>query len=193
MIRIVFTWVGTAASILGLVIADWPTALEHQGWLVAVSMMLSIGLIWDVAAHLRHRPKTLRTADEIKRYMHAWIRGGGRVVVFTRDMTWVDSADIKSLLMEKARAHELTICLPSGIPLTAELAAEGASIITYEELGYVPTSRFTIVNDGRGDSHVAVGRRIDGKHVIEEFSLGSHAVFSVAKDLVEILRKRSQP
>src|SRR5436853_7701452 len=112
MIRIIFTWLGTAASIIGLVFAAQPGALQHEGWLVTVSTVILLGALWDVWEHAKTRPKRFDSADTIKKYMNDWIHSGGRVVVFTRDMTWVDSEDMKGLLREKARAHELTICLP---------------------------------------------------------------------------------
>ncbi|MCI0562065.1 MAG: hypothetical protein MN733_26555, partial [Nitrososphaera sp.] len=85
--------------------------------------------------------------------------------------------------------NELTICLPDRIALADELEREGARVCLYPRLGYTPQSRFTIINKDRMDSQVAVGRRIRDKHVIEEFSLGEHPVFSVANDLVEVISR----
>ncbi|MBA7716071.1 hypothetical protein ES703_125132 [subsurface metagenome] len=119
--------------------------------------------------------------------MYKWISGGGRVEILSHDMSWVSDEEMKELLRSKARKDELCLCLPKEIPLSEELKKEGAQIYTYSELKYVPQSRFTIINSGRMDSQVAVGRRSGEKHVIEEFSIGKHPIFSVANDLVNLI------
>lgn len=189
MTRILVGWLGTAASVAGLLVTVPPN--RPLAW-----ALVSIGgcfflflLITDLVEFRRHQPKKFKTPQKIRAFMRNWIALGSRVAIFTRDMTWADSKDIRDLLVRKARADELTICCPKSIAITDELALEGARIVTYGHLGYVPLSRFTIVHDGRDDSHVAVGRRINNVHVIEEFSNGSHPVFAVTKDLVEMLRR----
>ena len=65
---------------------------------------------------------------------------------------------MENLLKDKAARKELSICLPKHTQLTRKLKTSGADVFTYEEIGHVPSSRFTIINDGRMDAAVAIGR-----------------------------------
>jgi hypothetical protein len=121
--------------------------------------------------------------------MKNWISKGGRVAVFTRDMTWANDNDMKKLLTKKAKDHELLLIMPEKIELSNQLETDGAEIFTYQELNHDPESRFTIIHKGRMDSEVAVGRKVNGKHKIEEFQKGQHPIFSIADDLIDILIK----
>ena len=114
------------------------------------------------------------------------------MAIFTRDMSWAGEARIKRLLMTKAQANELTICMPKMIPLAQELADAGAKILTYPQLDFVPSSRFTIINADRMDAQVAIGRTIGEYHVIEEHAAGTHPIHAVTKDLVELVRQVSE-
>src|SRR5206468_672153 len=61
----------------------------------------------------------------IKRYMLNWIEHGGRVAIWTRDMSWAQNPETRRLLTEKARRNELILCLPE----LNELARERAPVL----------------------------------------------------------------
>jgi hypothetical protein len=188
-------WLGTMTSVVGLVVTLWPTdGMSHwtRFWLVASLVLMLWMFVADLRHHWRSRPRAYKTKEAINDYMFGWISRGGRVVIFTRDMTWATERRISALLLKKARAGELSVCLPSPIPFSEELRNAGAEVSTYRELGYVPTSRFTIINADRLGAQIAIARPTDGVHIIEEFNEGDHPVFAVAKDLVEIVRKLSR-
>jgi len=129
--------------------------------------------------------------EGIKRYMHAWIEHGGRVAIWTRDMSWANNADTRGLLKKKAGRGELILCLPEQNALTKELAAAGAEICTYgAQCLESPASRFTIVFFGRDGSRVAVGRADGDTHVIDEFAASGHPAFYLAEDLIALVRAR---
>src|SRR6266571_3685379 len=92
-----------------------------------------------------------RTDSEgIKRYMHDWIQHGGRVAIWTRDMSWAQNAQTRRLLREKAERRELILCLPEPNELARELSAAGAEICAYGAQHLEsPASRFTIAFFGR--------------------------------------------
>src|SRR5207249_2946132 len=115
----------------------------------------------------------------IRAYMRRWLSFGGRAVVFTRDMTWADDPSVTNVLMEKARQHELTICIEHMIPLAEELQQQGAEVISYGELHVVPRSRYTIIDFERDSARVAVGGAVGRSHVIQEFRNGEHPFFGV--------------
>ena len=121
--------------------------------------------------------------------MHDWIEHGGRVAIWTRDMSWAQNPETRRLLAEKARRNELILCLPELNELATELAAAGAEVCAYGA-GHLesPASRFTIAFFGRDGSRVAVGRAEGDTHVIDEFSAGGHPAFHLAEDLITLVR-----
>jgi hypothetical protein len=189
------TWLGTATSLVGLVLALRPPGTPltaTQGALLAlVALGFAVLVLLDIRDHLRSRRHVLKREEQIVQYMYDWIAKGGRAAIFTNDMSWARDNRIVELLHRKARNDELTVCLPRRIPLVEGLANSGARVFTYEQLDYTARSRFTIVNYGRMDAQLAVGRRVRDRHVIEEYSLGEHPVFAIASDLVELVKRIS--
>ncbi|MBX9829802.1 MAG: hypothetical protein K2Y27_33025 [Xanthobacteraceae bacterium] len=180
------------ATVLGLYFS-LPAPRPTDWWHIALLTLLGVGFlglaIWEAWSHLRSSPKKIRLEDKAKinRYMRDWIASGGRTVVFTRDMSWVSEGDTKSMLLEKAKRHELTICVEKMIPVAEELGCAGANVVMYGELGHVPRSRYTIVDFERDGARVAVGGVIGRHHIIQEFRIGEHPFFAVAEDLAKIL------
>lgn len=162
-----------------------------------------------VLEYVAHRAKRYPTPARINRFMHSWISQRGRIAIFSNDLTWVSEEvhvgsvervllrltggtrpTIKELLLMKARRGELKLCLPSPNALSQELAAAGAAVSTYEPLGLIPKSRFTIVRFGQQGAAVAIGRPgADGVHRIEVFSEGHHPAFAMAQDLVDFITR----
>lgn len=185
------------ASLVALILTIEPkTGLTGWG-IAAVTGSILLGCLYiasDTVSTLRHAPRRYganqRQERRIKRFMLRWIKHGGRIVIFSRDLTWVDS-EVKDLLLRKALADELTIVVPRETALITELREAGAAVVRYD-VNYVIKSRFTIVNYGREGAEVAVGRRVDGAHVIETFAQGGDAVYSLAEDLLEILTRHPQ-
>lgn len=129
----------------------------------------------------------------IKKYMLHWIAYGGRVAIWTRDMSWANDEGSKKLLTEKAKNKELIICLPAHTSFSEELQNDGAEIYVYgKSLLSEPSARFTIAFYGRDGSKVAIGRAKLDKHIIEEFGTGSHPAFNLANELVQIAKNASQ-
>ena len=187
------SWLAAITSVAGFFITVYPHGQSLnalQGGLICLTIIFFGYLIYaDINDHFKNRQKVFRNDSEINEYMYNWILKGGRVAIFTHDMSWANGQKMKDLLFAKARNNELCICLPKRISLTDELIEYGAEILTYEKLNYIPKSRFTIVNKDRMDACVAVGRRVKEVHKIEEYSVGQHPVFDVAKDLVEIIKR----
>jgi len=121
--------------------------------------------------------------------MHGWIAHGGRVAIWTRDMSWAQNSDTRQLLMDKAKRGELVICLPECSGLASDLRRVGAEVCVYgNSLLESPSSRFTVALLGRDGSRVAVGRAEGDTHVIDEFNSGGHPAFHLAADLVALAR-----
>lgn len=71
-----------------------------------VAAILFAGVSADLIQYIRHRPKRYKTTTQINDYMYRWISTGGRVAIFTRDMSWANEPRIKDLLLNKARAED---------------------------------------------------------------------------------------
>ena len=131
--------------------------------------------------------------ESIRNYMLHWIAYGGRVAIWTRDMSWAKGDKSQNLLREKAENGELIICLPNHTDFSRELETKGAQIYVYgRELLSDPSARFTIAFYGRDGSKVAIGRAQADKQVVEEFSSGAHPSFQLAYELVQIAKNISQ-
>jgi len=185
---------GSLASLVGLLLLFLPSPKDLPWWaivlLVVAPLLLVVFVVLEFLTHqgcCRVYGKT--DTEGIKRYMHDWIEHGGRVAIWTRDMSWAHDADTHRLLKQKAAHGELILCLPEQNEIAKELAAAGAEVCVYgTNLLESPASRFTIVFFGRDGARVAVGRAVGDTHVIDEFNSGSHPAFYLAADLIALVR-----
>ena len=210
--RFVVSLISQVCVAVGILIgiAAWEgndTVRWSVGAIVLIFVLISMTLL--ISEYKAHRAKRYPTPARINQFMHSWISQPGRTAIFSNDMTWVSgeihvrplvavihklrgtrAPSIKELLIRKARADELLLCIPRPNELSNELAAEGAAVSTYEALNLVPKSRFTIVRYGQAGAAVAIGRADqDGVHEIERFSEGHHPGFALASDLVDFVRR----
>lgn len=158
--------------------------------LLTFALITMLGfLIWyEISTSTGKRVYSLSNTEGIKSYMLHWIENGGRVAVWSRDLSWVDD-EAKSLLKHKAAKGELILCLPEAIELSKELAESKAEVHYYGSTFKEDTNaRFTIAFYGRDGSKVAVGRTKADKHVVEEFGSGEHPAYYLAHDLVKFAK-----
>lgn len=182
---------GSLASLVGVVVGFFPK--EPPRWVVVLLVLaivcLAVFVILELAAHRRRHVFAKSDAEGIKRYMHAWIQHGGRVAIWSRDLSWAHNAVTRRLLTDKSARGELILSLPEPIPLSNELAAAGAEVCTYGARRLEsPASRFTIAFFGRAGSRVAVGHEAGEVHIIDEFHAGEHPAFYLAEDLIALAR-----
>jgi hypothetical protein len=193
LVRKLVTLVASFASIAGLLVAFLPSPKDLPWWavtvLVVATFLLAVVVVLEFLDHRGRRVYAKVDREGIRRYMHGWIEHGGRVAIWTRDMSWAQNPETRQLLAEKARRNELILCLPELNELAMELAAAGAEVCAYGA-GHLesPASRFTIAFFGRDGSRVAVGRAEGDMHVIDEFSADGHPAFHLAEDLVSLVR-----
>jgi hypothetical protein len=181
------------ASMGGLLVAFLPSPRDLPSWavalLVSAACFLVVLVVLEFLDRRGRRVYARGDAEGIKRYMHNWIEHGGRVAIWTRDMSWAQNPETRRLLTEKARRRELILCLPELNELANELAGAGAEVCAYGARRLEsPASRFTIAFFGRDGSRVAVGRAEGDTHVIDEFSAGGHPAFYLAEDLITLVR-----
>ncbi|PFL17644.1 hypothetical protein COJ07_21480 [Bacillus cereus] len=188
-----FGHLGTLASLIGIITLlkiDSPKSVFFIYTLIFVAVGLFILAIYSEIKNYKKPGLHCKDEIEINKYMINWIKKGGRVIVFTRDMSWAQSdINVKRMLINKAEDNELEIVLLEKNSFTNELQEKGASIYTYGDLGYTPKSRFTIVRTDRVDSKVAIGSEKDGNHYIEEFGSSDGYPLHIANDLIHIIKQ----
>jgi len=191
-----FLLAASFASLVGL-LAPFLLSQQDLPWWTIVILIIatSFFLLLVVMEFLDRAGRRVYVRDDrdgIRKYMHRWIEHGGRVAIWTRNMTWAENPETRNLLRTKAANRDLIVCLPEANDFARELAAAGAELCEYGAQHLEsPASRFTIVFFGRNGSRVAVGREEGGTHVIEEFDPTGHPAFYLAEDLVTLVRAQS--
>ena len=189
-LQLLISLIGAIASVAGLIQfqnGDWGSFIL----IVPIIALLSvIGIVILHSSSTRHF-FTLDDKRGIRDYMFRWIKNGGRVAIWTRNMSWVDDDEMKQLLGDKAKSGDLIICLPVATEDTKSLEQHGAEVITYGTWDS-PLSRFTIANYNRDNSRVAVGVGVGQLHITDEFSpRDKNPTFSLAYDLVRLTRENT--
>src|SRR5260370_13614744 len=192
LVRTLVALVASFASMGGLLVAFLPAPRNLPSWavalLVSATLFLVLLVVLEFLDRRGRRVYAKSDAEGIKRYMHGWIEHGGRVAIWTRDISWAQNPETRRLLTEKARRNELILCLPELNELAGELARAGAEVCAYgARLLESPASRFTIAFFGRDGSRVAAGLAEGETHVIDEFSAGGHPAFHLAADLIKLV------
>ena len=192
-LRNVLLLFGTASSVIALFANFLPDIEEIPWWGIALFVLAAFFAGTLAMLEMSERPKRriFRKQDTagILKYMHDWIKHGGRVAIWSRDMSWANNEETKQLLELKARRHELLLFLPSANPLSRQLASSGAEVIHYGATRLEsPGSRFTITHYGRDGSSLAVGWARGDTHVIDEFHASDHPAYHIAADLVALAR-----
>ena len=154
---------GSIASLAGLLFVFLPEPDALPWWGIAL-LVIAAGLfivfvVLELSAHKNRHVYAKSDTEGIREYMHKWIEHGGRVAIWTRDMSRAQNTETRRLLREKAARGELILCLPEQNQLTIELEVAGGEICAYGA-NYLesPASRFTIIFFGRDGARVAVGR-----------------------------------
>jgi|ERR1700677_601785 len=193
LIRDLITSVGALASLVGLVFAvrapgtPW-SPLEISLFAVAILLGL-ISIFFAIAKYRSRSVKVLKNKRAIRDYMYHWIKNAGGVAIFSRDLSWIDDNEIENLLESKAKSSDLTLILPKPTELSKRLESAGATALYYPSIEYVIKSRFTVVNTGRSDTRVAIGRTDGTGHRVEEFSAGDNPAFYLADDMLQLMQK----
>src|SRR5262245_26858260 len=102
------------ASMAGLLVVFLPSPKEWPWWVLTLLVLAVFAFIVLVELEFFDRPRrrvyTISDTEGIKRYMHQWIDHGGRVAIWTRDMSWAQNPETRQLLTKKAQQNELILC-----------------------------------------------------------------------------------
>lgn len=189
--------VATFGSFVALLVTLQRPGDPLTSWQVSLTTIsiiaFGISVTFELHDYYRLKPRVMRTDKKIRKYMYRWIDGGGRVAVFSRSLGWVESEAMLEMLTAKAAARDLTLVMPTQAGRSADLATAGAKVIYYGDDGYAIRSRFTIINRGRTDTAVAIGRTDNkGKHIVTEYkAVDGDPAFWLAEDLIELLLRQA--
>lgn len=178
--NIIFSVVGWISSIIALYeLGNFKP--EIQGAVTCGVIILSICYI-VVQIHsfkkFNCNSSIHNTQEGVNKYLLNWLKKGGRTVIFTRDLTWVNierTPEIFEILKKKAENDELIICLYRKTEVTNELNKLGAKIYVHELSESQLKSRFTIVDYGTNNPKITVGtRNNNGQFVNERYDMNSN-------------------
>lgn len=180
---------GTLVSWIYMLNTGREVSIFWIGFLICLALVsFLVAIIFEYKLRPQDKGIYCKSEKEINNYMYNWIKNGGRVTIFTRDMSWAQkNPTIENMLHKKAKDDELSIILSEKNEFINGIEKSGAKIYTYGDLGYTPTSRFTIVKTDRIGSKVAIGSENEGEHYIEEFSSSNGYPFHIANDLSKFL------
>lgn len=98
---------GSSASLIGLAFVFHPTGQDFslvESILLGTGIVLTaVAVVLEIKDYLAHRPKILKTKQQIRDYMFRWIDNGGKVCIFSNDLSWVEDDEMVSMLKRKAR------------------------------------------------------------------------------------------
>jgi len=107
---------GSTASLVGLVFVFHPTG---QGFSIIESVLLGSGIVLtglavalELKDYLNHRPNVIKTKQQIRDYMFDWIDNGGKVFIFSNDLSWVEDEEMVSMLKRKAEKRRASDMRP---------------------------------------------------------------------------------
>lgn len=161
--------------------------------LIVLAILATAALAgWDVYIATRQRPISFKGRDQndkIREYMKSLIETDRRCIVSSNDLSWV-RGDVREIMLTKARGGSLELVMPIPSPLSAELAAAGATVHYYGDAEFRFRSRFTLVNSDSADSWVAIGQRTSKTHLIREVHvIDNDPTLHLAKDLIDLARR----
>jgi hypothetical protein len=194
-----FTWLVSIAGLLGISLLNavefWNQSSPWRKLLLLIAILATCALAYlDVVSWVRNRTKIYKSEDEINVYMRNLLQRGGSANIFACNLSWV-TPNVRAFMIEHARCNKiLKLYVPRHNKITRDLASKGVHVITYENLGYTPEARFTLLNpDEPGSSLLAIGKGTVPRFVIEEFTDNEHArMISIARDLFHILDRAAQ-
>lgn len=196
MLRIALTHLTAIVTIvLTIALAVDMNSLKTLG-VKSLIIILAIGVTlvtaaWDFRQAQKSTPnrfKGKKREEKIREYMTNIVKNDGRCVISSNDLSWA-TGDARDALEEKARLKSLVLVMPKPIELSEILTKKGATAYYYGTSGLKFRSRFTLVNESRADSWVAIGYGENTAHLIREINSKDDPAFHLAEDLIELAKQ----
>ncbi len=183
--QIVAVFLAWAAGVKSL-----ESLMGRSGWTLLFAVLLSVlgfaGLRFAWIDERKRSPIAIATPEELVEWNLGWAQEQGKMVVITRDMSWVLSDELKELLRKKASEGDLVVIARAKTAWLSELEGVGAQIV---ETGTTPRVRFTVLRFGASDARVLVHRQNKGRVEFREIHSNEFPAFALCMDEVDALVK----
>lgn len=201
----VITFGVTTSGLIRIWWFDTPLeSLPYLRWLIGLTIgevcVGVVSLFYDLFGIRRKGTEELeglegqlfKTDEQINQFMKEFIAKGSTADIFSTKLSWVTGdKSVENFLIEHvSKGNEVWVYLPNANATARRLQQAGVKLVTYGALGFVPTTRFTLINRNVAGSRVlAVGSGVKPKFRIREFTDQKHPkVVAMARDLTTVLR-----
>lgn len=197
MIQIVsksISFLSTFTAFYFLISADNSSAV-NIGLFIAAALTIFL-LVIDLINFIKHKDRSFNRTTEkgkadIAAYLVKQLTSSGSIDIFSKDLTWVKKhSEAERLLLDKAKAKELTLFIQENLPIADQLKMAGANVFLYggqKKKGFSPKSRFTILDRRAGKTRIMVGIPAGDKHLINHYGSDDSEVVDLAQDFICLL------
>lgn len=195
MLKKVFISIASAASILSLALTN-----SIPSWLQYIIAAFGIGCLVYLLFldYLRGRDNLIvcKSEQQTRDCLKDWIKQPGKVCIMTRDLSWVDAGTEECLIK---KSNSVLIFAQGETELTSRLTAKGVDIRFYDDTGFEPQTRFTVIRYNKTDRQIAIAntrntirKKNNYRHTIYQTSthgdLKDMWIMSLATDLIDMCK-----
>ena len=185
------SFLGSCASLISVLF------LEVEWNILKIVLVILLAILCSISIYMLFLKKdniTCKSQQKINDFMKDWIRTEGVVEILSRDLSWVDD-EMVAILASKGK--DLNIYVENKNTIIDKIKATNTEckIFYYNEFGFTPKSRFTIVRANKDERQIAIAIKEEKgykkiKHCIY-ISKGSQIdkkILVLANDLLQALR-----
>ena len=190
-------------SFLGTLVSVISLFLEKREWGWQKNVLLcSLIIVFGISVYIlfiKSDTQTYKTQKEINIFMKQWIKTDGVVKIFSRDLSWVDDEMI-GILQSKGSDLYIYVEKKNETVNRIHMINPQMHCFYYEEMGFVPSSRFTVIRANKDDKQIAIaikehkGYKEKFKHeiYISRDSLIDKKILGLANDLMNCIECRNK-
>lgn len=146
------SFIGTVVSIISFFF------LEIEWSMAKIILMIALIVLLGLAVYflfIKRETKTYKSQEEINEFMKNWIKTNGVVKIFSRDLSWLDD-EMYGILQAKGEDLYLYVEKKNEkIEKILQMNPE-SKIFFYEDIGFIPNSRFTIIHANKDEKQIAI-------------------------------------
>lgn len=184
------SFIGTVVSIISFFF------LEVEWSMAKIIMILALVVVLGMAVYflfIKKDTKTYKSQEEINEFMKNWIKTNGVVKIFSRDLSWLDD-EMYGVLQAKGEDLYLYVEKENEkIKKILQMNPE-SKIYFYEDIGFTPSSRFTIIHANKDEKQIAIAikeqkgyRNLEHEIYISRDSAIDKKMLSLANDLMNCI------
>ena len=146
------SFIGTVVSIISFFFLEVKWSMAKIILMIALIVLLVLAVYF---LFIKRDTKTYKSQEEINEFMKNWIKTNGVVKIFSRDLSWLDD-EMYGILQAKGEDLYLYVEKKNEkIEKILQMNPEG-KIFFYEDIGFIPSSRFTIIRANKDEKQIAI-------------------------------------